>query len=317
MILKDKSFLLNLHDMKKASRHILCTFCVFLSVFRMHGQDAGIRQFEIDEMLNRYELICKDCLELKRTAGSGTPVSREEATRLIGSFVSMNNEIRAGYESMNPSQKRRFEGITRWFSTGSRPSAMDHQPIAAMTPFSTEILDMPQDIPPPPHIGTYKIRKRKLDTYVLATSSVPDFAYGAMIGLTSGRWGGYARFKSNFNTCTSSYSCFGDGTINRGTPFWPSGNSSKSVMTASAGIMYRANRWLCLYGGTGYGTSMLYWEDIDGKWAKVDDYSIKGIAVETGLLTSWKFMTFGMGVSSTAFRRVSFDLSLGFTLFSR
>lgn len=302
--------------MKKASRHILCTICVFLSVFLMHGQDAGIRQTETDEMLDQYELICKDCLELKIKADTGIPVSRNEATRLIGSFVSMNNEIRAGYESMNPSQKRRFEGITRWFSTGSRPSAMDHQPVAVMTPFSTQLLDMPHDIPLPPHIGAYKVRKRRLDTYVLATSSVPDFAYGAMIGLTAGRWGGYARFKSNFTTCTSSYSCFGDGTINRGIPFWPSGNSSKSVMTASAGIMYRTNRWLCLYGGTGYGTSMLYWEDIDGKWAKVDDYSIKGITVETGLLASWKFMTFGMGVSSTAFRRVSFDLSLGFNISS-
>ena len=61
----------------------------------------------------------------------------------------------------------------------------------------------------------------------------------------------------------------------------------------------------------GYGYQELFWEDIDGKWAKVQDYSYKGIAAEAGVIASWKSFCIGAGISTTAFRTASADISIG------
>ncbi len=292
--------------MKTAVRHILCVIYALLSVLCAKGQT-----------LNRYELLCKECLELKDKVNSGITVSRAEASELIERFVMMNAEIKTESKSMSDADRIRFEAINRWFSTGIRPLVLDHRPLVENTPFSVRFLDVPYDRSVVGYNKDQAVSTRHADvhknhkTYILTGVSVPNTSYGALIGYQFKKWGGYVRFSSNFRSSTPKYSCFSDGTIKDQNQFWPSGNSFRSYMTASAGLLYGPVEWLSIYGGLGYGRSHLDWEDIDGYHARVEDLSFKGLMPEAGILTSWKFIALGLGVSTITFHTFSFDISLG------
>ena len=132
-----------------------------------------------------------------------------------------------------------------------------------------------------------------------------------MAGVQYGQWGGYIRAKSNFLFTTPSYSCYTSGRMDNGGPFWSNGKSRESVIAATVGALYSPVGWISLYGGLGYGHSNLYWQDIDDQWAEVKDHSFKGMAAEAGLLTSWKRLCLGLGVSTTTFRTANLDISFG------
>ena len=105
-----------------ALRHILCGISVFLMTSALYGQTVS----ENAERLNRYELLCQECLELRTLVESKGSVSRQIALQRINDFVNMNKEIRTDFHDMTKYEQTRFEMINRWFSTGTRPLAMDH-----------------------------------------------------------------------------------------------------------------------------------------------------------------------------------------------
>ena len=297
--------------MKTALRHILCVIYALLSVFCMNGQT-----------LNQYELLCGECLDLKERVNSGISVSRIEASGTIERFVEMNAEIKKTTGSMTEAERTRFEAINRWFSTGIRPAVLDHIPMYAISPVAVRLLEVPYDrsfaFAPEegdPAEAPLTEEIKDLKTFLLATLSLPQTSYGAMLGLQYGNWGGYIRFSSSFRRSSPDYTCTSNGIISNGSgagmPFWPGGDSLTSDMKASAGALYGPLGWLSIYGGLGYGCSYLDWNDIDGNWARVEDLSFKGLAAEAGILASWKIMTLGLGISTISFQTVSFDISLG------
>ena len=295
--------------MKTASRHILCAIYALLSVLCMNGQT-----------LNQYELLCRECIDLKERVGKGQTVSRTEASALIERFVEMNAVIKKTTGSMTDAERTRFEAVNRWFSTGIRPLVLDHHPIIAADPLHPTLLEVPYDKSVAGNaVSTVTYPETdtsgKLKTYLLATLSLPHPSYGAMIGLQYNHWGGYVRFNSNFKTSVPVYSCLSNGTIlngaTEGGPFWPGSESQESGIKATAGILYGPFEWLSIYGGIGYGRDLLDWKDIDGNWVRVEDRSFKGLAAEAGILASWKHMTIGIGMSAISFRTASVDLSLG------
>lgn len=292
--------------MKTASRYILCLICTIFPTFCLYGQDSS----GLDAELNLYELACSRCMDLKNRVGMGEHVSRNEASALIGRFLNMNSGLKSSYDIMNPGQRLRFDAINKWFASGVRPPVMDHIPLPSVSRVSQSSLDIP-------YCSSLSCRriieeKTPIRTYILATASLPQSSYGAMLGLQKGRWGGFVRFKSNFSSGTeASYNCTGNGTIDGDYSFWPGEGKKKQVLMASGGLLYGIKPWLNIYGGLGYGYQELFWEDIDGKWAKVQDYSYKGIAAEAGVIASWKSLCIGAGISTTAFRTASADLSIG------
>ena len=300
--------------MKTASRYIICAISAFLSVLTLSGQTTDSIPADNDTLLNQYELTCKDCVYLKAKVSKGETVLRKDAINLTDRLVSLNSAIRARREELTPKQAVRFEAINRWFSTGTRPLVLD-------------TTDLPQ-IPPIYHTlqtthsgiltcGCNQVRKEeiekkdKLKTYLLLTTSFPEASYGGTIALQYGSWGGYIKFRSNFKSVNQAYSCQSNGTINDGSPFWGTGNSTISNLSISGGGLYEVTRWLNIYGGIGYAASKLFWEDIDHNWALVYDYSHKGIATELGVLISGKVIVAGLGISSINIRTVGLDLSLG------
>ena len=327
-MVKDNAFLVNLHDMKTAAGHILSLIFLFLLTFSLYGQPITEKNPDQGERLTRYELLCQECLDLKSMVAEGRLVSRAYASDKINEFVAMNRQIRESSDLMTPMQRARFEMINHWFSTGARPLAMDHphtlkaiSPEPQGTAQQSNITQMGLLIPSAatpldPDIRTGN--SSKILTYVMADISIP-LSYGLMIGLQKGRmdkqkglnWGGYMRLRSNFDFTKPSYSCSGDGTIDDNSAFWGNGKSRNTDILATTGVLTGLTSWLDIYAGAGYGKSSLLWQDIDGSWACVSNFTHEGMALETGLITSWRRFCLGIGISTVNFRTASLDLSVG------
>ena len=323
--------------MKTALRHILCGIFLFLLASGLYGQPKMVTKHEMDERMNRYELLCKECLDLKALVSEGKRISRAYASGMIADFVAMNREIKEDSASLSPLQQRRFEMINHWFSTGNRPMAMDHVQMSRIRPalagkavcMNSRQEDVVLTILPYPsvpgndnindvddsvteHFG--ETQNKGMSFYVMASFSLP-VSYGVMAGLKkSGKgidWGGYTRFRSNFRFTEASYSCFSSGTIDNGYAFMGNGNSRKSDLMVTAGVLAGLAPWLDIYAGAGYGQTVLLWQDIEDSWASVSDFTYKGMALEAGLITSWRRLCLGIGISTVNFRTASLDLSVG------
>lgn len=124
------------------------------------------------------------------------------------------------------------------------------------------------------------------------------------------RIGGYINFRSNFKRGTSDYGCLSDGSIGNSGSIWTTGREKMSRYNISAGLISRITNWLSLYAGAGYGTRTLLWEDIGGNWAKVEDFSYTGAAIDAGAVFTINDFAVSAGISSVAFDWC--ELSLGF-----
>lgn len=310
--------------MKTALRHILCLISLFLLTISLNGQNSK----EHDAILDRYELLCGECLELRTLVAEGVEVSRARAAGLINDFVTMNREIKADSASLNSGQQSRFKMINHWFTTGNRPMAMDH---AGMERVHPDLKSAAVSAPNNDSGATAGVQQEQdgisaaphhlpagIETYIMADFSLP-LSYGLMAGLQESRhpddkgirWGGYMRFRSNFIFQKAGYICLSNGTIDGGYAFLGNGNSQNTNIMATAGVLAGLTSWLELYAGAGYGQKQLLWQDIDGSWASVSDFTHKGMALEIGLITSFRTLCLGLGISTVNFRTASLDLSVG------
>lgn len=142
-----------------------------------------------------------------------------------------------------------------------------------------------------------------------SASIVPQLSYGFMLGYVR-KIGGYAKFRSDFGSIDPSYGCMSDGTAD-GNVFWASGLQKKARFQATAGMLFRASGSVYPYIGAGYGSRGVYWEDYNGEWAQVMDYSCEGISAEAGLIFKAGPIVFSAGVSSTAFKYVEAEIGIG------
>ena len=297
--------------METLFRHIFCVAILLLVTFFAAGQERSI-----DERLDMYEDLCGQCMELKSKVAAGEQVSREEAQSLIDSFLNMNKALKSHESEMSAAQQRRFASIGEWFTTGVRPEAVagtveGSEAVAdsdslAVTDSSRSIISTDADIRP-----DVTGASKRGDVFLLASLSAPDMAYGLMAGYQHKRWGGYLAFRSSFTSCKTSYSCASDGSLGNGSQMWPSGNEKRSNLMVSGGVLAGATKWLTVYAGAGYGFRKLAWEDVDGNWASVSDWSRSGFAAECGLIVSWRRLAVSAGVSSISFRTASFTCGLG------
>lgn len=292
-------------------RHIFCLVSLLTVCFVAFGQD---RMF--DERLDEYEQLCRRCMELKSRTEAGETVSRSEARSLIDSFISMNKELKAHEDEMTVVQRMRFRGIGRWFASGEEPecsvcSLPAVRPV--VTPHYIVSADMTDLRPAPvyvPEDGECNPARRGY-VCLLASIAAPDMAYGLMAGYRSRKVGGYVSFRSSFAFGRTSYSCRQDGIMDDGGRMWPTGKERKSNLSACAGLLMGISDAFALYGGAGYGFRRLAWEDLEGSWVQVSDWSYSGVAAECGAVMSWKRLAFSAGVSTVAFRTASFTCGLG------
>ena len=316
-------------------RYIYCSLAVLFLSLDMYCQECRPVNDENDSKLDYYELICDRCLSMKDVVLSGGSVSRDEASGLIRQFLSLNKEIKAVMDSLTESQKIRFERISRWFSSGKRPVALDDSLELEKLPglclpgyaetcyyrcdslfcnlcdrfkYRDDILHTVSDAGTRSRIP--KIKCRDLKFLITVTCSLP-LTYGLRIGVLKGKFGGYVAGKTDFRSVGSKYSCTSDGLLDNGMPFWGNGEIHKERMSVSAGLLFRAVRWLDIYAGLGYGYKKEAWQDIDGNWASVSDLTYKGIAADAGVIASLRRFSVSLGVSTVAFHTAGLEVGLG------
>ena len=306
--------------MRRLVKHILCTL-LMLVAFSAAGQDR-----RIDEQLHMYEDMCEQCMDIKSRAESGENVSRSMVKSLIDSFLAHNKTLKRQEVDMTAAQRHRFAQIGRWFATGERPdtisplppvqaeppcapAAMLQSACCGLVPVSDTVfcigrsdLDRVADM-----LGG----KPRGDVFILASVAAPDMAYGLMAGYKHRHWGGYLAFRSSFTSCKTSYSCASDGSMENGSKIWPTGNEKRSNLMVSGGVLAGATKWLTIYAGAGYGYRKLAWEDVDGNWASVSDWSRSGVAAELGTIVSIRKVAISAGVSTVAFRTAAFTCGVG------
>lgn len=154
---------------------------------------------------------------------------------------------------------------------------------------------------------------RRLHGFVLAQAGVfPELSGGLVLGLRGGAlWGGYLAARSNFRAVAPDYDCGSDGRADFG-PVWTSGARQASRFTVAGGAWYAASDWLRVYAGTGYGRRTLCWEDTEGAWVRVTDYSAAGPALDAGLIFSFGRFALSLGGEAIAFRQFGVSLGAGF-----
>ena len=156
-------------------------------------------------------------------------------------------------------------------------------------------------------------RKDVLKGNYIAMASVgvmPQMSYGLMVGYVK-KWGGYAKFRSDYHFKSPAYSCDKYGNIDGGGLIWTNGLQRKSRLQATGGVLYRLTKWCYPYVGAGYGTRSVQWQDYQGQWAEVADYSCKGIAAEAGVILKMGPVAVSAGYSSTAFKYSELELGIG------
>lgn len=154
--------------------------------------------------------------------------------------------------------------------------------------------------------------KNVLENNILAIASAsvfPQLSYGLMAGYVR-KIGGYVKFRSDFGSLTPAYECMSDGTVGDSF-FWASGVQKQTRLQATAGMLFRASRSVFPYVGAGYGSRGVYWQDSEGEWAQVKDYSCKGISAEAGFVFKMGPVALSAGVSSTAFKYVEAEIGIG------
>ena len=97
---------------------------IFLYITQSAGGFPMPAQTDWDKVLDRYEALCNQCIDLKLRAESGEKVSGAEFSRLIGNLNNLRNLLREDSGSMSPAQRSRFSRIrdrySNVFGKGSR-----------------------------------------------------------------------------------------------------------------------------------------------------------------------------------------------------
>ena len=305
--------MLNLHIVRMGFKYLVSVLVGLL--FFIHA----VAQESIDVELSRYEMVCGMCMDLKTRISAGEQVSKDEATSMINVFVGMNRKLKALESQMTALQRRKFEAVGKWFSTGVRPELPESLPDVAPMVNPPEVVAVLQDtvdiIYPslssePPVLAAVEA-ERNTDVFLTAELFAPSMAYGLRAGVQFGRFGGYVSFRSDFHPDEYEYTCLSDGTLQGGGSFWGNGESRSSNMSVNVGLLVGAASWLTFYAGVGYGYISYMQKDIDGVWAQVSDLSCRGLSAEAGTLLSWHKLVLSAGVSTISFRTAGFVCGIG------
>lgn len=152
----------------------------------------------------------------------------------------------------------------------------------------------------------------QMQGFVLAEAGIyPDLTGGLMLGLGGTAWGGYAAVRSNFRTGSAAeYECKSDGSTDYG-QVWTSGRRRNSRFSMTGGLWYQALKSVKIHAGAGYGKRTVCWEDTHGDWAWVTDYSGSGLALDAGIIFSYRRLSLSVGGEVIGFRQWGMQFGAG------
>lgn len=155
-------------------------------------------------------------------------------------------------------------------------------------------------------------KPRQRHGFVLTQAGVyPDLTGGLMLGLGGTVWGGYAGVRTHFRTAVrTGYDCKSDGSTSYG-QIWTSGRHQNSRFSVTGGFWYQAFESLKIHAGAGFGKRTVCWEDTQGDWARVTDYSGAGLALDAGVIWSCRHLSLSLGGEVIGFRQWGLQVGAG------
>ena len=255
-----------------------------------------------DEALDRYDAICKKCIELKNKSLLGEAISADTFKGLLTELADLRKTLQNGSGSMTEAQRTRFEQIRRTYFGTTEDSVVAKETPRADTVSITDTLqtiDTPTDSLDDKTPGFWscfdgpgKIRRCHFGFAPFAGIptrkglSAKDLSAGLAIFALDWKTkvGAYLKGCSTFYYKTVSGICFSDGTLTDGSYIWTTGNTGYSEFSVTGGIIYRFHPVVGVWAGVGYSSRTVYWESTDGAWYRVKDASMRGVCPEAGLL---------------------------------
>ena len=301
--------------MMKRFLHVVLTWILLLTAqgFTRAGIICPNGIIPWDELLDQYESICLQCLDLRSRQDAGQPISTRQLQGLLHELEQLREQLREATDKMPAAARYRFEAIRRMYASGKRldthPPKIDFKLVPVNTvalrapyiPFSPDRRPTPT---PPPVIQP---------GWVLSASAIvlPEPAWGLRISRLGRRWGGYAAFHSNFSCRQTVYDALSDG-FSENTRIWTSGASATDCVFITTGPSLRLSKQWVLSAGLGYGQRKLCWEDSEGNWMRITDASPSGLCTELGVTFLWRKISFSTSWISLPFSYHALSLSAGY-----
>ena len=253
-----------------------------------------------DQLLDRYELVCKKSLELNALRESGQYVPTRQLMDLVDELESLRSQLKSVSDKMPASARRRFEAIRQMYADGviteTRIEPLPMLEACRLRPRPA----VPYDLAIPELLFPAASQPPAFHpTWSISASAVvfPELSWGAMLSCTGRRLGGYCAFRSNYSFHQTAYDALSDGSSGD-SRIWTSGVSATDKLFITAGPVLNITNWLSLFGGAGYGYRRLCWEDTDGLWMNVADATRYGLCTELG--ATLRFSRIGVSLSWVA-----------------
>ena len=267
--------------MKSLFRTVLAAFLLLMPLLSLH---AG-PEHPWERLLDRYELICKKCLELKNLRDAGEDVPAAQMNDLLSELESLRSQLKGISDKMPAGVRRRFDTIRQMYASGVITDTRIEE-----LPQEDAVFTVSNPLPLPSPAGLQRLSPAVSSPPLLpprwtvsATAVVfPDFAWGGMVSCVWKKVGGYVAFRSNYTYHVTGYDALSDGSSD-GSRIWTSGKAASDLLLITAGPVLPVNGWFSVFGGAGYGYRRLCWEDTDGQWMRVVDASPSGLCTELGV----------------------------------
>lgn len=265
-----------------------------------------------ENLLDRYESICLECMDLRNQRDAGQTVSARRLQLLLDELERLREELKGASDKMPASARYRFEAIRRMYASGvvTNTKPPEIQPFLRIK--SPMLTGAAPPAPVPQRRESAVIPADSPSEWILSISAVilPEPTFGVMGSWLGKSWGTYAAFRSSFSRHTTSYDALSDGTSGS-IRIWTTGNSASDRLFLTVGPVYRlTDRW-ALFGGLGAGSRKLCWEDSEGLWMRVNDASRTGLCTELGATFLWQRTAVSASWISLPFSYHALALSAG------
>ncbi len=292
------------------------------------GMTTYAQNDRMDIALDRYEDICDKCILLREKSLRGEEIPSKEFKSILEQVSELKSTLQAGSGNMSQSQRERFEGIRRRYSlafqsltttSGITVSKVARPvmtvPKVGWVPPATAVMGHPAFLRSMSRteqpLRQAKGRERtEIGIMALGALQSSSFSYGCMVTIPRERFGLYFKGLSNFIKVNADFYCQSDGTSD-GKIIWTTGKECRSNWTIGVGGIINIVGPAKFYIGSGYGESLVLWEDSAGKWALVEDYSVKGICADAGLLFSTGHFSASVGLSTIYLQKTALEFGLG------
>lgn len=153
-------------------------------------------------------------------------------------------------------------------------------------------------------------------TFIMADMSFhpSQLSFGAMIGIVA-KHGAYLHIQtSDLNFLNADIECDDTGKLlSTGKyPYYKLDVIHKNKQSVTGGYMYRIANPLYIYAGAGYGNRMLAWETVADELVRNTKRSAEGVAIEIGLIGSYKKLALSLGCQTINFKYLEMNLGVGF-----